>query len=105
LVPAWQLVKLAKAHRALVGDALAELGLHVGQDLLLAELVPLVAEPAPSPSAELAHQQVIDLQLADVQPADAGTTDDQPAARPGNRVGGPRRLAVSPSRHGKPGGS
>jgi hypothetical protein len=55
LVPAWQLVKLAKAHRALVGDALAELGLHVGQDLLLAELVPLVAEPAPSPSAELAQ--------------------------------------------------
>jgi hypothetical protein len=52
LVPAWQLVKLAKAHRALVGDALAELGLHVGQDLLLAELVPLVAEPALSPSAE-----------------------------------------------------
>jgi DNA-binding MarR family transcriptional regulator len=34
----WQLVKLAKAHRALVGDALAELGLHIGQDLLLAEL-------------------------------------------------------------------
>jgi DNA-binding MarR family transcriptional regulator len=34
----WQLVKLAKAHRTLVGDALAELGLHIGQDLLLAEL-------------------------------------------------------------------
>ena len=26
----WQVTKLAKAHRALVGDALAELGLHLG---------------------------------------------------------------------------
>jgi MarR family transcriptional regulator, organic hydroperoxide resistance regulator len=34
----WQLAKLAKAHRALVGDALAELGLHVGQDLVLEQL-------------------------------------------------------------------
>jgi DNA-binding MarR family transcriptional regulator len=34
----WQLVKLGKAHRALVGDAFAELGLHLGQDLLLGEL-------------------------------------------------------------------
>jgi DNA-binding MarR family transcriptional regulator len=34
----WQLVKLAKAHPALVGDALAKLGLHVGQDLLLEQL-------------------------------------------------------------------
>jgi hypothetical protein len=34
----WQVTKLAKAHRALVGDALAELGLHLGQDLLLEQL-------------------------------------------------------------------
>jgi DNA-binding MarR family transcriptional regulator len=34
----WQLVKLGKAHRALVSDAFAELGLHLGQDLLLGEL-------------------------------------------------------------------
>jgi MarR family transcriptional regulator, organic hydroperoxide resistance regulator len=34
----WQLVKLAKAHRALVSEALAEIGLHLGQDLLLGEL-------------------------------------------------------------------
>jgi DNA-binding MarR family transcriptional regulator len=34
----WQLVKLGKAHRVLVSDALAELGLHLGQDLLLGEL-------------------------------------------------------------------
>jgi len=34
----WQLVKLGKVHRALVGDAFAELGLHIGQDLLLEEL-------------------------------------------------------------------
>jgi DNA-binding MarR family transcriptional regulator len=34
----WQVTKLAKAHRALFADALAELGLHVGQDLLLEQL-------------------------------------------------------------------
>jgi DNA-binding MarR family transcriptional regulator len=34
----WQLIKLAKAHRALVSDAFAGLGLHLGQDLLLGEL-------------------------------------------------------------------
>ena len=34
----WQVTKLAKAHRALVGDALAKLGLHLGQDLLLEQL-------------------------------------------------------------------
>lgn len=34
----WQLTKLAKAHRALVSDAFAELGLHLGQDLLLSQL-------------------------------------------------------------------
>lgn len=34
----WQVTKLAKAHRALVGDALAELGLHIGQNLLLEQL-------------------------------------------------------------------
>ncbi len=28
----WQLTKLAKTHRALVSDALAELGLHLGQE-------------------------------------------------------------------------